>query len=231
MQRGGAPALADREPCRGGRGRPFDVLRRRVCERCRASAADLASVHEKRQRETRVCGDMTIDEAFHRILRGHWLIILSCIVVPLSAAVLLGRSDADLYEAMARVQMGRDLAASNVQADATSQRVLGIATSPGVVRAALDKAGLQADVAGFAANHIDVRRVGVSPVMEIAVTDTSPRSSRHHRRLADLGRDPVLQCRRPADGRAAPQGGEVAARRTEQVSAAAGVQALPRLAR
>jgi len=117
---------------------------------------------------------MTIDEAFHRILRGHWLIILSCIVVPLSAAVLLGRSDADLYEAMARVQMGRDLASSNVQADATSQRVLGIATSPGVVRAALDKAGLQADVAGFAANRIDVRRVGVSPVMEIAVTDTSP---------------------------------------------------------
>ena len=117
---------------------------------------------------------MTIDEAFHRILRGHWLIILSCMVVPLSAAVLLGRNQADLYEAVARVQMGRDLAASNVQADATSQRVLGIATSPGVVRVALDKAGLQADVAGFAANHIDVRRVGVSPVMEIAVTDTSP---------------------------------------------------------
>jgi len=117
---------------------------------------------------------MTIDEAFHRILRGHWLIIISCIVVPLSAAVLLGRNDADLYEAVARVQMGRDLAASNVQADATSQRVLGIATSPGVVRVALDKAGLQADVGAFAADHIDVRRVGVSPVMEIAVTDTSP---------------------------------------------------------
>ena len=98
---------------------------------------------------------MTIDEAFHRILRGHWLIILSCIVLPLSAAVLLGRSDADLYEAVARVQMGRDLAASNVQADATSQRVLGIATSPGVVRVALDKAGVPADVTGFGIRQQD----------------------------------------------------------------------------
>ncbi|WP_460627813.1 hypothetical protein [Intrasporangium mesophilum] len=117
---------------------------------------------------------MTIDEAVHRILGSHWLIILSCILVPLSATLLLGKNEADLYEAVARVQMGRDLAASNVQADATSQRVLGIATSPGVVRIALDKAGLQADASTFATDHIDVRRVGVSPVMEIAVTDTSP---------------------------------------------------------
>src|SRR5690349_3736701 len=86
----------------------------------------------------------------------------------------MSRAEPDAYEAVARVQMGTELAASNVQADATSQRVLGIATSPGVVRAALDKARFRADANDFAAHHIDVRRVGVSPVMEIVVTDTNP---------------------------------------------------------
>src|SRR6478735_10724150 len=119
-------------------------------------------------------GIMTIDEAFGRVIRGHWLIILLCVLVPFGAAWYLGRNQPSTYEAVARVQMGSELANSNVQADATSQRVLGIATSPGVVRQALDKGGLQTDVATFAANNIDVRRVGVSPVMEIAVTDTSP---------------------------------------------------------
>jgi hypothetical protein len=118
---------------------------------------------------------MTIDEAFGRVIRGHWLVILLCVLVPFGAAWYIGKSQPSSYEAVARIQMGSEAASSNVQADATSQRVLGIATSPGVVRQALDKGGLQTDVATFAANNIDVRRVGVSPVMEIAVTDTSPR--------------------------------------------------------
>jgi capsular polysaccharide biosynthesis protein len=117
---------------------------------------------------------MTIDEAFGRVIRGHWIVILLCIVAPYQVVTSLSRGEPDVYEAVARVQMGTELAASNIQADATSQRVLGIATSPGVVRSALDKAHLKADAADFAANHIDVRRVGVSPVMEIVVTDTSP---------------------------------------------------------
>lgn len=118
---------------------------------------------------------MTIDEAFGRVIRGHWLVILLCVLVPFGAAWYIGKNQPSSYEAVARIQMGSEAASSNVQADATSQRVLGIATSPGVVRQALDKGGLDTDVATFAANNIDVRRVGVSPVMEIAVTDTSPR--------------------------------------------------------
>ncbi|MFM6849329.1 MAG: hypothetical protein ACKOVB_09525 [Terrabacter sp.] len=117
---------------------------------------------------------MTIDDAFGRVIRGHWLVILLCIVAPYLVVSQVSRGEPDAYEAVARVQMGTELAASNVQADATSERVLGIATSPGVVRAALDKARLRADATDFAAKHIDVRRVGVSPVMEIVVTDTSP---------------------------------------------------------
>ena len=104
---------------------------------------------------------MTIDEAFGRVIRGHWIVILLCIVAPYGVVTYLGQGEADVYEAVARVQMGTELAASNIQADATSQRVLGIATSPGVVGAARDKARVKGDAADFAAHNIDVRRVGV----------------------------------------------------------------------
>lgn len=117
---------------------------------------------------------MTIDEALHRIVRGHWLLILLSIYIPVAVAVAYVERSPELYEAAGRVQLGSDLAASNVQADASSERALGIATSTGVVRRALDKAGLKADAGAFAKDHVDVRRVGVSPVIEIAVTDTSP---------------------------------------------------------
>jgi capsular polysaccharide biosynthesis protein len=117
---------------------------------------------------------MTIDEALHRIVRGHWVLILLCIYLPVAAAVTYEARSPLLYEAVGRVQLGSNLAASTVEADATSERALGIATSPGVVRRALDKARVTADAGAFAQDHVDVRRVGVSPVIEIAVSDPSP---------------------------------------------------------
>jgi capsular polysaccharide biosynthesis protein len=116
---------------------------------------------------------MTIDEALHRIVRGHWVLILLAVLLPVVLAVSYESRTPELYEAVGRVQLGSDLAASNVQADASSERALGIATSPGVVRRALDKAGLKADAGAFAKDHVDVRRVGVSPVIEIAISDAS----------------------------------------------------------
>lgn len=117
---------------------------------------------------------MTIDEAVHRILRSHWILILSCVLLPMLVALGIAAVTPAQYEAVGRIQLGGDLAASNVQADASSERALGIATSPGVVRTALESAGLSEDPVKFANDHVDVRRVGVSPVVEIAVTDSSP---------------------------------------------------------
>jgi capsular polysaccharide biosynthesis protein len=116
---------------------------------------------------------MSIDEAVHRVVRRHWLLILLCVVIPVCGSVVwTGRQPVE-YQAIARLQMGTDLAASNVQADATSQRALGIATSPGVVSRALAKAKMADDPRVFANDNITVTRVGVSPVLEIAVTAES----------------------------------------------------------
>lgn len=116
---------------------------------------------------------MTIDEAVHRVVRGHWLLITICLLLPAAAVIYLGNQQPLMYEAVGRLQFGTALASSNVQADAASTRALGIVTSPGVVERALADAGLHNDPVQFAKDHIDVRRIGVSPVIEVAVSQES----------------------------------------------------------
>lgn len=115
---------------------------------------------------------MTIDEALHRVVRGHWLIILLTVVLSVGVAVALDARQPAVYAAVSRLQVGTAPASSNVQADAESDRVTGIATSPGVVEHALARAGVHdEDPVQFAQAHVQVQRVGVSPIMSIVVTD------------------------------------------------------------
>src|SRR5450631_559132 len=117
---------------------------------------------------------MTIDEAFHRVVRGHWLLIAICVVLPVAAVLYLGGKQPLTYEAVGRVEIGTTLASSNVEADALSNRALGIVTSPGVVQRALLTGSLKVDPVQFAIDHISIKRIGVSPVIEVVVTQSNP---------------------------------------------------------
>jgi capsular polysaccharide biosynthesis protein len=117
---------------------------------------------------------MTIDEAFHRVVRGHRLLIAICLVLPVAAVFYLGSKQPVMYQAVGRVEIGTTLASSNVEADALSNRALGIVTSPGVVERALVASGLNIDPVQFAIDHIAVNRIGVSPVIDVTVTQESP---------------------------------------------------------
>jgi capsular polysaccharide biosynthesis protein len=117
---------------------------------------------------------MTIDEAFHRVVRGHRLLIAMCLVLPVAAVFYLGSKQPVMYQAVGRVEIGTTLASSNVEADALSTRALGIVTSPGVVERALATSGLTADPVQFAIDHIAVNRIGVSPVIDVTVTQENP---------------------------------------------------------
>jgi capsular polysaccharide biosynthesis protein len=117
---------------------------------------------------------MTIDEAFHRVVRGHRLLIVICLVLPVAAVFYLGAKQPVMYEAVGRLEFGTTLASSNVEADALSNRALGIVTSPGVVEQALLEGGLSVDPVQFAIDHITINRIGVSPVIEVAVSQESP---------------------------------------------------------
>ena len=116
---------------------------------------------------------MTIDEAFHRVVRGHRLLIVICLVLPVAAVFYLGARQPVMYQAVGRLEFGTTLASSNVEADALSNRALGIVTSPGVVEQALLEGGLNVDPVQFAIDHITINRIGVSPVIEVAVSQES----------------------------------------------------------
>jgi|SRR5450631_554891 len=117
---------------------------------------------------------MTIDEAFHRVVRGHRLLIVIFLVLPVAAVFYLGAKQPVMYQAVGRLEFGTTLASSNVEADALSNRALGIVTSPGVVEQALLEGGLNVDPVQFAIDHITINRIGVSPVIEVAVSQESP---------------------------------------------------------
>jgi len=117
---------------------------------------------------------MSIDEAFQRVIRGHWRLIAACLGLSVLAAIVYTQVQPLEYDAVGRIQLDSDLAVSNVQADAASTRVQGIATSRGAVEKALKEAGAHEDPNSFINNNIEVRRVGVSPVVEIIVTYQDP---------------------------------------------------------
>ena len=113
---------------------------------------------------------MRIDEAFRRVIGGYWWLIGLLVVVSSVAAGAYGARQATVYEAVARVQMSGGLASTNVQADAATQWLQGVITTPATVRRAMVAAGIPGDPTSFAARSISVNRVGVSTVNDVAVT-------------------------------------------------------------
>ena len=116
---------------------------------------------------------MRIDEAFRRIVGGYWWVIGLLVVLPAVGAASYGARQAPLYGAVARVQMSGGLAGTNVQADAATQLLLGVVTTPRIVEKAMTAAGVTGDPVQFATDSITVTRVGVSAVNDVAVVTTS----------------------------------------------------------
>ncbi len=116
---------------------------------------------------------MRIDEAFRRVLGGYWWLIALFVAVPALGAASYSASQAPLFSAAARVQMSGGLASTNVQADAATQLLLGVVTTPRIVEKAMAEAGIAGDPVQFATEAITVTRVGVSTVNDVTVVTTS----------------------------------------------------------
>jgi capsular polysaccharide biosynthesis protein len=117
---------------------------------------------------------MTVDEMFRRIVRAHLGVILVCTLIPIAVAIGLQMDRPALSLASVRLQVVSGAPKSASEAEGMSSRVLALATTPSLLGSALKDAGVQRDVADFAASHITAQRLGESSIVEISVTDHDP---------------------------------------------------------
>jgi capsular polysaccharide biosynthesis protein len=121
---------------------------------------------------------MTLQEIFHRIVRGHLLVIGICMLVPLLAVVVLQQRQPPAWEGSVRIQVVSAAPVSTTEADAVSSRVLALATTPTLVARALADADLTGDATAVAQHQVTASRLGESPVVDVAVTESSPDRAR-----------------------------------------------------
>jgi capsular polysaccharide biosynthesis protein len=114
---------------------------------------------------------MTIDELLHRIVRGHWIVIMVCLVLPVAFTVLLQTRVEPRYVATVRLQVSASAPTSAFEADALGSRVIALATTSILVRRALSEAELDPGAAESTARHdVSSRRLGQSTVVELSIS-------------------------------------------------------------
>ena len=118
---------------------------------------------------------MEIDEIAARLLRQYWAVVLLCVAVPLVAITLMVAKQPPMYAASARIVSGNTVPASNAQAQALVSQIEGIATGKSAAASALQKTGVERNVNDFITSHVSVAGLGGSQVVDLTVTDRSPR--------------------------------------------------------
>ena len=119
---------------------------------------------------------MELNEAVRRILRQHWLLILAFVAVGAAVPTLLHSGDAKTYTASTRLVLDTPDPTSGPESAAIADAARGIATSPAQVREALAKARVtRRNATDLAKNHVSVRALGTSAVLQLSVTDRNPR--------------------------------------------------------
>lgn len=117
---------------------------------------------------------MELTEVGRRIFGQHWRLILSCVMFVLIGfgIAALARGGSQTYTASARLVL--DTADPKTRAESTSIADTGkaIATSPAQVRAALNDAHIRnRDPVDVAKNHVSIRPLGTSAVLQLSVSD------------------------------------------------------------
>jgi capsular polysaccharide biosynthesis protein len=135
---------------------------------------------------------MELNEAVRRILRGHRLLVVVCILLGLGAGWLvhgteakfchsgmvseefpltISTHDCHTYSASARLQLDLESPRSLAESAAIADTGRAIATSPGHVATALDKAAAQRDPFFVARQAVKLNAVGSSSILQLTVTD------------------------------------------------------------
>lgn len=117
---------------------------------------------------------MELKEAVRRILRQHWLLV-TCFVVVGAVLGTLHAAKPTSYTASTRLVLGTDDPKSRTESGAIADTGKAIATSLTQVRNALADAHMKHhSPVDVAKNHVFVRALGTSGVVQLSVTDKNP---------------------------------------------------------
>ncbi len=120
---------------------------------------------------------MTIDEVFARIVRGHLLLLLVCMLIPVGIMVYSTSGTIPQWNASVRIQVDPAPPMSSTEAEGVSSRVLALATTPSLVSEALTTAGVDDDPREVAENRVTAQRLGESSVVELTVREQNPKTA------------------------------------------------------
>lgn len=114
---------------------------------------------------------MELGEAFRRIVGQHVWLIACLVIAGLVAAALVHQGASKTYTSSTRLVLDTQDPKSRSEAAAIADTGQAIATSPAQVRSALSRAHVRRDPPEVAANHVSVRPLGTSGVLELSVSD------------------------------------------------------------
>jgi capsular polysaccharide biosynthesis protein len=122
----------------------------------------------------RIGGTVELNEVVRRILGRHWVIIMVCVMLGLGASLGMSVKEVQTFTASSRITLDTPAPKSSAEAIANSDTARAMVTTHSQVSDALDAAQARRDVAKFAKNNVQVRALGSSSVIEIAVIDPNP---------------------------------------------------------
>ena len=117
---------------------------------------------------------MELNEMGRRIFRRHWRLIALCVGLAMAAVLLVGLvgGAGATYTASARLLLDTQDPKSRQEATAIADWAKGIATAPGQVGMAIAHAKIKdRRAAEIANNHVSVRALGTSAVLQLLVSD------------------------------------------------------------
>ena len=121
---------------------------------------------------------MELHDAARRIFGQYWALILGIVLLGIGVGALMHRGEAPSYTASARLALDTQDPKSQPESAAVADIANAIATSPSQTQAAIAAAHVAGrDPVDVAKNHVKVQALGSSGLVQLSVSDRSPRAA------------------------------------------------------
>jgi uncharacterized protein involved in exopolysaccharide biosynthesis len=121
---------------------------------------------------------MELNDALRRIFGQHRALIVAFVVLGIALAGLMHMGDSRTYTASTRFALDTEDPETQAESASIADTAKAIATSPLQVKSAIDRAkAVGRDPVETAEEHVTIRALGSSGVLQLSVSDPSPRAA------------------------------------------------------